>query len=86
MLQPRKIDNKGRVTLGPEYAGLFVLVEEKEDGDIIIHPAAIVPQGEAWLHRNQTAAASVARGLEQAAKGQFAKNPIDLNDDAWLDD
>ncbi len=86
MLEARKIDSKGRVLLGSEYAGSIVLLEQAANGDIIIHPAAVVPMNEAWLHNNPKAAASVARGLKQAAEGKFAKDPIDLSAEDWLKD
>lgn len=86
MLEARKIDSKGRVMLGSEYAGAVVLLEQAANGDIIIHPAAVVPLNEAWLHNNPKAAASVARGLKQATEGKFADDPIDVDSEDWLKD
>jgi hypothetical protein len=86
MFEARKIDSKGRVMLGSEYAGAIVLLEQAENGDIIIHPAAVVPLSEAWLHNNPKAAASVARGLKQASEDQFAGDPIDIDGEDWLKD
>ncbi len=86
MFQPRKIDSKGRVMLGAEYSGAIVLIEKKEDGDIVIHLAEVIPQKEAWLYKNKEALASVLKGLEQAKKGQFANDPINFDEDDWLDE
>ncbi len=85
MLQPRKIDSKGRVMLGSEFAGAIVLVEHTDNGDIIIHPAMVVPKHEAWVHNNPEVASDLARALDQASKKQFASNPIDINNEDWLD-
>lgn len=85
MLEPRKIDSKGRVMLGSEYAGEMVLIERTEHGDIIIHPAILVPQKEAWVHTDPKIAASMNRALKQASKKQFSSDPIDLTGEDWLD-
>jgi len=38
-----------------------------------------VPEREAWLHENEVAKELVARGLDQAAAGQFSESPPDLD-------
>lgn len=79
------VDTKGRVSLGAEFAGKTVIVE-KERGRIIIKPAVVIPESEAWLFANEEAKAAVLRGLEDARKGRFSKNPPNVSEDAKLDE
>jgi hypothetical protein len=51
------------------------LVEEGDDGEIVIKRASVIPTREAWLYANKNAIGSVRRGLNQAAEGEFAKGP-----------
>lgn len=67
-------DNRGRVSLGAAYANSTFLVE-KSDDCIIIRPARIIPEREAWLYKNKEALESVRRGLAQARAGNFVKGP-----------
>ena len=75
MLDVKNTDGKGRVTLGSRFANRTVLVEETADGDVLIRPAKVIPEREAWLYENPKALAMVRRGLEQARKRQFVKGP-----------
>lgn len=70
----KSVDSKGRLTLGESFANATVLVEQR-DGEVLVRRARVIPEREAWLYDNQTALASVRRGLKQAAEGQFAKGP-----------
>lgn len=70
--QSLQADNRGRISLGTAYANGTFLVE-KSDDCIIIRPARIIPEREAWLYKNKKALESVRRGLEQARKRQFGK-------------
>jgi len=40
----------GQVSLGKEYAGRQVLVEEREAGVWLIRTARVIPDNELWLH------------------------------------
>lgn len=80
---PRTVDSKGRLTLGKEFANKLVIVRELADGALEIVPAAVVPANEAWLFKNKEAFESLMRGMEQAARGEFAEPP-DLEPDAEL--
>ncbi len=71
----KHVDSKGRLTLGESFANAIVLVEAREDGEVIIKRARVIPAGEAWLYDNKTALASVRRGLKQAAEGDFVAEP-----------
>jgi len=72
--QPKQVDAKGRLTLGGAFANKTVLVEQHADR-IVIRPARVVPEREAWLHENKEAMASVQRGIAQAREGQLSDGP-----------
>jgi len=70
----KTIDEKGRLTLGREFAGRTVQLEQ-DDGGILIKFYRVVPEREAWLWENETAKALVTRGLEQARDGELSNGP-----------
>ena len=41
----------GQISLGKEFAGRQVLVEEKEPGVWLVRTALVVPENELWLHQ-----------------------------------
>lgn len=51
----------GQISLGKEYAGKQVLVEEREPGVWLVRTAIVVPENELWLHQPQ-----VKEGLQRA--------------------
>ena len=77
-------DQRGRVTLGKEYANKTVIVEDR-NGDIVLKPAVVIPERELWLYKNPSAMKMVQRGLEQARQRKTVKGP-DLNADAAFAD
>jgi hypothetical protein len=46
----------GQISLGKQYAGRQVLVEEREPGVWIIRTATVIPDNERWLHEPKAAA------------------------------
>ena len=70
----KTIDGKGRLTLGREFAGRTVQVEE-DGGNLVVKPCRVVPDREAWLWENATAKAMVDRGLQQARTGELDDGP-----------
>lgn len=83
-METKTIDSRGRLSLGSEMAGKTVLVEKTNTGWTIV-PAVVIPEHEAWLWKNRAAKESVDRGLQQAAAGEFAPNPVAV-DDSWADE
>ena len=53
----------GQISLGKQFAGRQVLVEEKEAGVWLIRTATVIPDNERWLHETQ-AASDLASALE----------------------
>ena len=70
----KTIDDKGRLTLGREFAGRTVQME-KADGGIVLKFYRVVPEREAWLWENETAKGMVDRGLRQAREGELSDGP-----------
>ena len=63
------VDRNGQISLGKQYAGRHVLVEESEPGVWIVRTATVIPDNERWLHEPATAAAL------QAAMAWSASHP-----------
>jgi len=49
------IGANGQISLGKQFAGRQVLVEEREPGVWLIRTATIVPDNESWLHHAKAA-------------------------------
>ena len=81
----KNTDSKGRITLGDAFANRTMLVERHGE-EIILRLARVIPERESWLYENETALASVRRGLKQAKAGKFVKKGPDLRGVAALAD
>jgi hypothetical protein len=68
----KQADGRGRVSLGSAFANCPFLVEVTGDR-IIMRPARVIPEGEAWLYENERALALVRKGLEESRNRKFAK-------------
>ncbi len=66
----------GQISLGKQYAGRQVLVEEREPGVWMVRTATVVPDNERWLHEPQAAA-----DLRSALTWAAANPPNDSNTD-----
>jgi hypothetical protein len=83
----KTLDAKGRVTLGSQFAGQTVVIDDSNPSCILIKPVVMIPAQEAWLYKNQTALDRVREGLDEARRGEFADSSLDVADDLdWLDD
>jgi len=74
------IGANGQISLGKQFAGRQVLVEEQEPGVWLIRTATVIPDNERWLHLPQAAA-----DLQNALTWAQANPPIDANVDALLE-
>lgn len=59
------IGTNGQISLGKEYAGRQVTVEEVGDEKWLITGVAVIPKSELWLHEPKTAAA-LTRAIRRA--------------------
>lgn len=73
------IGANGQISLGKQYAGRQVLVEEPEPGVWLIRTATVVPDNERWLHQ-----AKSAEDLAKALSWAQANPPTDADLDAVL--
>ena len=48
--QVKVVGKSGQISLGKEFAGQQMLVEEIEPGEWRIRTAVVVPRSQAWLH------------------------------------
>lgn len=70
----RQADAKGRLSLGSAYANRMLIIEDRGD-EIVLRPARVIPEREAWLYENPRAFESVRRGVEQARSGKLVAGP-----------
>lgn len=73
----RNTDSKGRIVLGKSYANRTMIVEQHGEA-IVLRPARVIPERQAWLYENEKSLVSVRRRLEQARAGSFAGPGPDL--------
>ncbi len=59
----KTIGSSGQISLGKEFAGRTVIVEEVERGVWIVRTAQVIPDNERWLHTPEALA-----GLDEALK------------------
>ena len=71
--------SNGQISLGKEFAGRQVLVEEKEPGVWLVRTAMVVPDNERWLHQPQ-ARKELQRALDWAQRN----SPKESDPDAIL--
>jgi hypothetical protein len=70
------IGANGQISLGKQFAGRQVLVEEQEAGVWLIRTATVIPDNERWLHDTQTSA-DLARALEWATQHPASDSQTD---------
>ncbi|HWK47366.1 MAG TPA: hypothetical protein VNT30_21760 [Stellaceae bacterium] len=73
------IGSNGQISLGKQFAGRQVLVEEHEPGVWLIRTATVVPDNELWLQRPEA-----AKDLKNALTWAQANTPADGDVDTVL--
>ncbi|MDD2944089.1 MAG: hypothetical protein PHC51_14125 [bacterium] len=66
----------GQISLGKQFAGRQVLVEEQEPGVWLVRTATITPDNERWMHEPQ-AAADLTRASEWAKSNPANDTNVD---------
>ncbi|MFI3155538.1 MAG: hypothetical protein QX199_05220 [Methylococcaceae bacterium] len=79
-LNVKVIGANGQISLGRQFAGRQVLVEEQEPGVWLIRTATVIPDNERWLHLPQATA-----DLQNALTWAQANPPIDTDVDTLLE-
>ncbi len=74
----------GQISLGKDYAGRQVLVEEREPGVWLIRTAIVIPENERWLHE-PNAAADLQAALTWATKNKPQTTDIETLFDGMTD-
>ena len=75
----KTIGPNGQISLGKQFAGRQVVVEQREPGVWLVRTATIVPDNERWLH-DPKAATDLAVALNWAT----ANPSSDKNTEAFL--
>ena len=76
----KMIGANGQISIGKQFAGRQVLVEEQEPGVWLVRTASIIPDNEHWLHGLQ-AASDLTRALNWAK----TTPPNDANTDSVME-
>jgi hypothetical protein len=74
------IGANGQISLGKQYAGRQVLVEEREPGVWLVRTATIIPDNEIWLHQPKAAS-----DLQNALSWVQTNSATDTNVDSILE-
>ena len=75
-LSVKVIGANGQISLGKQFAGRQVLVEEQEPGVWLVRTATVIPDNERWLHEPQ-AAADLARALDWTKANSSRDTDVD---------
>ncbi len=73
------IGANGQISLGKQFAGRQVLVEEQEVGVWLIRTATVIPDNERWLHEPKSAS-----DLTRAVAWSQKHPPTDAQTDTLL--
>ncbi len=72
----KMVGANGQISLGKQFAGRQVLVEEQEPGVWLVRTATVVPDNERWL-QTTTAAADLDKALRWAVKNPSSDTELD---------
>lgn len=75
----KMIGANGQISIGKQFAGRQVLVEEQETGVWLVRTATVIPDNERWLHELQAAA-----DLTQALDWAKSNTPDDTDTDGVI--
>jgi hypothetical protein len=75
--QVKIVGASGQISLGKEYAGQPVVIEEVEKGVWLIKRATVIPDSELWLHQ-EPAKSRIDRAIAWAEKNEATE--VDVED------
>ena len=70
------IGANGQISLGKQFAGRQVLVEEQETGVWLIRTATVIPDNERWLHEAQ-ASSDLDRAVNWSIQNPASESQAD---------
>ena len=70
------IGANGQISLGKQFAGRQVLVEEQETGVWLIRTANVIPDNERWLHEAQ-ASSDLDRAVNWSMRNPASESQAD---------
>ena len=74
-MEIKTIGTSGQISLGKEYAGRTVTVDEVERGVWVIKTAQVIPDNEMWLH-TPAVKASLDRALAWSEETERAESDL----------
>jgi hypothetical protein len=80
----KNVDSTGKINLGQAFANQTVLIQYKENGEVLIRLTEIPPNQETWLSENEQALGLVHQGLEEAKNGDFSPNLPNLQESLFF--
>jgi len=76
LVSVKVVGANGQISLGKQFAGRQVLVEEQEAGVWLVRTATVVPDNERWLHAPATAS-DLSNALTWAAQNAPSDAALD---------
>jgi hypothetical protein len=74
-IQTKIVGTSGQISIGKQYAGQQVIVEEIEPGEWRIQTAITIPKSQAWVH-TQHAQVALGEALDWAAANAPKKSSL----------
>ncbi len=71
------IGSNGQISLGKQFAGRQVLIEEQEVGVWLVRTATVVPDNEHWLH-TPSGAGDLKKALAWAAQNRPSDDALEI--------
>lgn len=76
-----RADKAGRVGLGKALGGKLFQALCQPDGSILLVPAKVIPEREAWIFENPSRLASLDAAMESAISGKTTSLSLDELED-----
>lgn len=73
----KTIGSSGQISMGKEYAGRPVLIEEIEEGVWLIKTAKVIPDSEIWMHE-EPVKSRINRAIKHAEKHKPEQTDLEL--------